>query len=206
MNVYARTIFPRLLDWGLSGQATAQYRQQVLAPVAGEVLEVGSGTGLNLPYYPSAVRRLRAVDPNPGMHRLAAQRCDRATFAIERHTARAEALPFADASFDGAVSTWTLCSIPALARALAEIRRTLKPSGCFAFLEHGLSPEPGVQRCQHGLTPLQKRIADGCHLNRDLGQAIAAAGFAIAEMNHAYLPQTPKPLGYLYYGTATKGD
>lgn len=202
MNPYARFLFPRLLDWSMSGEITARYRRQVLADLRGDVLEIGCGTGLNFPYYPPSLDRLVASDPNPGMLAIARQRLENLPFAVETVAAGGETLPFANGEFDAVVSTWTLCSIPDSGAALAEIRRVLKPGGTFAFVEHGLSPEIDVQTWQHRLTPLQKRIADGCHLNRDIAAGIAAAGLAIANLERTYMPDVPKVLGYLYLGHA----
>ncbi|MEO0947631.1 MAG: class I SAM-dependent methyltransferase [Cyanobacteria bacterium J06641_5] len=204
MNPYARLLFPRLLDWSMSGEITARYRRQVLKDLSGDVLEIGCGTGLNFPYYPSSLQTLVASDPNPGMLAIARKRQQELPFAIELVEAGGEALPFASDRFDAVVSTWTLCSIPDSAAALAEFQRVLKPGGKFVFVEHGLSPEQSVQTWQNRLTPIQKRIADGCHLNRNIAQLVESAGFAIASLEHLYMPDIPKVLGYLYLGAALK--
>lgn len=188
----------------MSGEITARYRRQVLSDLSGDVLEIGCGTGLNFPYYPANIRKLVASDPNPGMLAIARKRLEDLPFATELVATGGEALPFERDCFDAVVSTWTLCSIPDSAAALAEFRRVLKPGGKFVFVEHGLSPEQNVQTWQNRLTPLQKRIADGCHLNRDITQLVESAGFAIASLEHLYMPDIPKVLGYLYLGAALK--
>lgn len=181
-----------------------RHRRELLAEVAGDVLEIGFGTGLNLPYYSSDVRRLCAIEPNPGMLAIAAKRHPQAPFPVELFERGGEDLPFAASQFDCVVSTWTLCSIPDVAAALAEIRRVLKPEGRFYFVEHGLSQEPGVGAWQRRLTPIQKCIGDGCHLDRDMAQLVQNAGFSLRELRTFYLENTPKVLGYLYQGAAAK--
>lgn len=207
MSLYSRRIFPRLCHWVMADGRLGEARRRALEPAAGEVVEIGFGTGLNLAHYPAAVERVAGVDPNPGMHRLARPAVEAARgegLAVELHTAPAERLPFPDARFDCAVSTWTLCSIGDVEAALAEIRRVLKPGGRLLFLEHGLSHEPRVARWQRRLTPLQKRLADGCHLDRDAEALIATAGFAIPAAERFYLPWAPKLVGYLYRGVALR--
>ncbi|MDY7014540.1 MAG: class I SAM-dependent methyltransferase [Cyanobacteriota bacterium] len=205
MNFYSQVIFPRFLDLSMSSSMLAPYRQEVLAEVEGEVLEIGFGTGLNLPYYPPTVRKLVAVDPNPTMKRLAQKRIDASDIEVEFCQLSGELLPMDDNRFDSAVSTWTLCSIPKIEQALSEIYRVLKPGGRFFFIEHGLSHSASVQIWQHRLNPIQKRIGDGCHLNRDMERAIAGANFSFERLERRYLENTPKILGYLYKGVATKG-
>ncbi|WP_242026844.1 class I SAM-dependent methyltransferase [Phormidium tenue] len=179
------------------------YRREVLADVSGDVLEIGFGTGLNLPYYPDPVRQIVTVDPNPGVHRLAQQRIDASPITVDHRMLSGEALPMADHSFDSVVSTFTLCSIPNIEQALAEIYRVLRPGGRFFFVEHGLSDEPSVQVWQHRLTPLQKRIAGGCHFDRDMGQLIEQQ-FDQVELKAAYAQKVPKFAGYFYRGVAVK--
>jgi len=205
MNLYSELIFPRLVDWGMQGDLFRRQRQDLLAQPAGRVLEIGFGTGLNLPFYSKAVTQLTAVDPNPGMSRLARQRIARAPFPVDVRAASAETLPLPDNQFDWAVSTWTLCSIPDVLRALEEIRRVLVPGGQLAFIEHGLSEEPGIQRWQHRLTPLQQVVGDGCRLNRDFSQLLPAAGLICQELEQFYTGNAPKILGYTYRGIAIKG-
>jgi len=202
MGWYARVLFPRFLDFFISAPPLACCRQALLANVQGDVLEVGFGTGLNLPYYPSHIRRLTTVDVNPGMHALAQQRIRQSPISVDYRILNGESLPMLDHTFDSVVSTWTLCSIKNVARALREIRRVLKPEGRFFFVEHGLSDDPRVQRWQHCLNPLQKRIADGCHLNRNMRELIAAQQFHLVELRQFYIDSYPKILGYMYQGIA----
>lgn len=203
MGFYSRRIFPRLLDLTMAGEEMARYRRQLLQSVSGEVLEIGFGTGLNLPHYPDTVTRLTAIEPNQGMESLATNRLQNAPFDVAFMLGRAEALPFENECFDSAVCTWTLCSIPEIDRALKEVYRVLKPGGRFFFIEHGLSSEPGIATWQQRLTPLQRRIADGCHLNRSMGQLVAQV-FPQVKVETFYAQDLPKLLGYFYRGTATK--
>ena len=203
MGLYSQVIFPRLLDWVMSGPEFAQYRRELLADVEGEVLEIGFGTGLNLAYYPETVRKLIAIDPNAGMNQLARRRVESASIEVESRQLSGENLPLADNSFDSVVCTWTLCSIAQVEQALQEIHRVLKPGGRFFFIEHGLSNEPPIQTWQHRLTPLQKRIADGCHLDRDIEQLVAQQ-FQTLLLKQFYGENLPKIGGYFYQGVATK--
>ncbi|MDY6786027.1 MAG: class I SAM-dependent methyltransferase [Cyanobacteriota bacterium] len=204
MNFYSNVIFPRLLDLSMSSATLASYRQEILANAEGEVLEVGFGTGLNLPHYPPTVRKIVAIDPNPSMKPLAQKRIDASNIEVEFCQLSGESLPMDDNRFDTAVSTWTLCSIPQIQQALSEIYRVLKPGGRFFFVEHGLSPDRAIATWQHRLNPIQKRIGNGCHINRNIEEAIARANFRIERVERQYLENTPKILGYLYKGVATR--
>jgi ubiquinone/menaquinone biosynthesis C-methylase UbiE len=203
MNWYSRRVLPHLLEWTMAGEPFARYRRQVLSETSGDVLEIGFGTGLNLAYYPDAVSSLTVVDPNPGMANIAAPRIAEAPLEVISKPLRGEALTMADNSFDWVVSTWTLCSIADLDGALKEIRRVLKPGGRFTFIEHGLSPEPDLQRWQHRLTPLQKRIADGCHFNRAIADDVQAH-LSLERLDTFYEKDLPKVGGYFYRGVAVK--
>ncbi|HUF78723.1 MAG TPA: class I SAM-dependent methyltransferase [Thermoanaerobaculia bacterium] len=201
MSIYRHHIFPRLCHRALRDEETARRRRETLAALAGEVLEIGFGTGHNLPCYPATVTRVVGVEPNPGMHRLAARQVAAASQVVELVEDRAEELPFADASFDAVVSTFTLCSLADPTLALAELRRVLRPGGAFAFLEHGLAPEPKVARWQLRLTPLQRVVGDGCHLDRKIDDLVAAGGFTVEHLETGYQPG-PKVASYLYKGLA----
>ena len=203
MGVYSRLIFPRLLELTMSGRELGSYRQSLLQSVRGHVLEIGFGTGLNLPYYGDGVTALTAVDPNQGMAAIATPRIQSSSIDITLQTASAEALPMAPESFDAVVCTWTLCSIRHIDKALSEVHRVLKPGGKFFFIEHGLSPEPGVSTWQRRITPLQRRVADGCHLDRPMASLVKAV-FAQVELEEFYAVDLPKLLGYFYKGSATK--
>ena len=204
MGFFAQVIFPRLCDLVLNKSFVARHRRELLGSAQGEVLEIGFGTGLNLPYYPKGVYKLTAVDPNPGMHRLAQKRIKQRGIEVDQQVLSSERLPFEDSRFDCAVSTFTLCSIEDVAQALREVYRVLKPGGKFLFLEHGLSPEPRVQKWQRRLNGLQVRLANGCHLDRDMKALVAARPFASVEVEEFYLERTPRTHGYLYRGVATK--
>lgn len=203
MSFYSRRILPYLLDWAMSDRALTPYRQEVLAQVQGEVLEIGFGTGLNLSYYPEQIRKLVAIDANPGVHALAQKRVQASSIIVDHRILNGETLPFPDNQFDSVVSTWTLCSIAHVEQALGEIYRVLKPGGRFYFVEHGLSHDPAVQVWQHRLTPLQKLIADGCHLNRNIRQLVEGHFESVA-LEELYIDKLAKIVGYLYKGTATK--
>jgi ubiquinone/menaquinone biosynthesis C-methylase UbiE len=200
----SKVIVPRLCNLVLNRPLIARHRRELLAHAHSDVLEIGFGTGLNLPYYPRAVHQVTAVDPNPGMHRLAHRRIKRTGIKVDQHVLKGERLPFEDARFDCAVSTFTLCSIEDVAQALREVYRVLKPGGTFLFLEHGLSPEPSVQKWQHRLNWVQVRLANGCHLDRNMKALVAAQPFASADVEEFYLERTPKTHGYLYRGNAMK--
>lgn len=202
MNLYRRVIFPQLLDLALSGERIERYRRQLLAHVQGAVLEIGFGTGLNLSCYPEHIRKITGVDPNPGMGSLARRRIASSPIAVDWQVADAQELPFPSQSFDSVVSTWTLCSIPNVAKALGEIRRVLRAGGKLFFLEHGLSEDPQVQRWQNCLNPIQKVIADGCNLNRDMARLIREAGFRFEQLERFYMPDQPRFIGYTYQGIA----
>jgi ubiquinone/menaquinone biosynthesis C-methylase UbiE len=204
MRFFSQVIVPRLCDLLLNKSLLARHRRQLLAGAYGDVLEIGFGTGLNLPYYPERVHNLTAVDPNPGMHRLAQKRIKQRGIEVDQHVLGGERLPFEDGRFDCAVSTFTLCSIEGVDQALRKVYRVLKSGGKFLFLEHGLSPEPGVQKWQRRLNWLQVRLANGCHLDRDVKGLVAAQPFASVEVEEFYLERTPKTHGYLYRGVATK--
>jgi ubiquinone/menaquinone biosynthesis C-methylase UbiE len=203
MNIYSQVIFPHLLDWFMSSEELATYRQQVLANVEGEVLEIGFGTGLNLSYYPESLQKLVTVDPNLGSNKLAQKRIANANIQVDNRVLSGENLPMQDESFDTVVSTWTLCSIAKVEQALSEIYRVLKPGGKFIFIEHGLSPEPKIQTWQNRLNPVQKVIADGCNLNRNI-RSLVEKHFDNLVVEEWYIEEFPKLAGYTYQGIATK--
>ncbi len=187
----------------MSDPRLSHYRKEVLSDVSGKVLEIGFGTGLNLAYYPDTVQKLTTVDPNPGMNKLAKNRIESSDIDVEVRILSGEDLPFKNETFDSVVSTWTLCSIAQVERALAEINRVLKPGGKFFFIEHGLSNEPQIQGWQNFLTPVQKIVGDGCHLNRPI-QSLVENQFQILQLDRFYAPKIPKTVGYMYKGVAVK--
>ena len=204
MGFYAQVIVPLLCDFGLDRPFVARYRRELLAHASGTILEIGFGTGLNLPYYPSHVRKVTTVDPNVGMYRRARRRIKQAGIEVDQRVLGGERLPFEGNRFDCAVSTFTLCSIADVGQALAEVYRVLKAGGRFLFLEHGLSPEPQVQKWQRRLNWLQVRLANGCHLDRNMRELVVAQPFASVEVDEFHLERTPKTHGYLYRGIVTK--
>ena len=176
-------------------------RRKCLAEVRGDVLEVGFGSGLNLPHYPRGVKSVVAIDPSRVSAKLARKRIEQAPFPVEYLPLTGEEISAPDASFDSVVSTFTLCTIPDVAAALRQIRRVLKPDGRFFFVEHGRSDEPSVQRWQDRLNGVEKFLAGGCNLNRDMKQLIAGAGFEILTLEN-YYAKGPKVATYLYRGIA----
>jgi ubiquinone/menaquinone biosynthesis C-methylase UbiE len=204
VGFFSQVIAPRLCDFFLNKPLLARHRRTLIATAHGDVLEIGFGTGLNLPYYNEQVRKITAVDPNVGMHRLAQKRVRRARIEVDQRLLSGERLPFEDNRFDCAVSTFTLCSIANVGQAVTEAYRVVKPGGRFLFLEHGLSPEPRVQKWQRRLNRLQVRFANGCHLDRNVKELVAAQPFTSVEVEEFYLERMPKTHGYLYRGFATK--
>lgn len=202
MGFYTNKILPNLLNSAMTDKSLERLRPQTLVKARGETLEIGFGGGLNLPFYPPGVVSLTAVDVNPGMEKLARKVVADSPLKVDLHLLNGEELPFEDRSFDSVVSTWTLCSIERLDKALGEIRRVLRPDGRFIFIEHGLSPDTKVQKWQHRLNPLQKKLAGNCHLNRPIRTLIENQGFKISELNEFYLENTPKFVGYFYQGCA----
>jgi ubiquinone/menaquinone biosynthesis C-methylase UbiE len=170
--------------------------------LAGHVVEIGFGSGLNVPFYPSAVTQVTAVEPADVGWRLAGKRLRETRVPVHRAGLDAGSLPFPDDRFDAALSTWTMCTIPDIAAALRELRRVLKPEGTLHFVEHGLAPDAGVRRWQHRLEPLQKRLFGGCHLTRSIVELLRDGGFAISELDVYYEQGTPKPLGANSLGVA----
>jgi ubiquinone/menaquinone biosynthesis C-methylase UbiE len=179
------------------------YRQELLANASGDVLEIGFGTGLNLSYYPEEIEKLIAIDANPGVLSIAQKRIQASQISVQQQLLNGENLPMLDNTFDTVVSTWTLCSITNVEKAIQEIYRVLKPGGKFIFIEHGLSSETQVQVWQNRLTPLQKIIGDGCHLNRNIKQLIASK-FESVNVKEFYAEGIPKVFSYFYQGIATK--
>ncbi len=203
MGLYSQLIFPRLLELSMSSESMTNYRQRLLNEVSGDVLEIGFGTGLNLPHYSEAVTSLTTVDPNEGMSAIAQKRIDASPIPVKTRAISGEQLPMPEASFDNVVCTWTLCSIPNVEQALREAYRVLKPGGKFFFIEHGLSSEGNIARLQNWVTPVQKIVADGCHLNRKI-DALVSEVFDQVESEEFYADDLPKLMGYFYRGIATK--
>lgn len=204
MGFYQQTIFPRMMEWALGSETCSAERRRTLADARGDVLEIGFGTGLNLPHYSaSAITKLTIVDPAELMPDRVLARIAAAPFPVERARLDAERLPFDDARFDTVVSTWTLCSIPDPVAALREVRRVLRPEGRFLFLEHGLSERPWVARAQRLWNPLQKVIACGCNVDRRIDQLIAACGLATKKLERFDLAGELPIFSAMYRGVAT---
>ena len=178
-------------------------RLKLLRPTGGKVFEIGFGTGLNLPQYPDTVEKIWTADPNPGHSKKAHQRIEDSPIPVECQQLNGERLPFDDNFFDFAVSTWTLCSIDDLPKALSEIRRVLKPTGRFLFLEHGISPETKIARWQNRMNGLQMIFGDGCRLNRNFRELIPNKGFQLEAISEYYQKKQAQYVGYTYEGSAT---
>ncbi|TKS60782.1 MAG: SAM-dependent methyltransferase [Nitrospira sp.] len=206
MGLYSHHIFPRLMEWVMAGEEFRRLRTGLLAHVHGEVLELGIGTGLNLPHYPKTVTWLHAVDPAELLPKTVTERSARQSFPIRIQRITAESLPHADRSFDCVVSTWTLCTIPDPVKALREVRRVLKPVGTFLFLEHGRSDDQTIAIWQDRLNPIQNIIGCGCNLNRRIDQLIAESGLKIMILDRFQMKSVPRIGGEMYRGTATRPD
>jgi ubiquinone/menaquinone biosynthesis C-methylase UbiE len=202
---YDRCVLPRLINFAMSRDVVAKLRASNVPAARGVVLEVGIGSGLNVPFYTSAVERLVGVDPSPELLSMARQHTTKAPFPAELLARGAESVPFPDASVDTVVMTWSLCSMANPPAALTEMHRVLKPDGVFIFVEHGLAPDAGVQKWQNRLTPMWQRFAGGCHLNRPIAELIRAAGFAIDNLRTGYV-EGPKPMTFMYEGIAHADD
>jgi ubiquinone/menaquinone biosynthesis C-methylase UbiE len=202
MGVYSEKVLPRIIDVACDSKESHPQRRRVCEGLAGHVVEIGFGSGLNVPFYPSAVTQVTAVEPADVGWRLAGKRLRETRVPVHRAGLDAGSLPFPDDLFDAALSTWTMCTIPDIAAALRELRRVLKPEGTLHFVEHGLAPDAGVRRWQHRLEPLQKRLFGGCHLTRSIVELLRDGGFAISELDVYYEQGTPKPLGANSLGVA----
>jgi ubiquinone/menaquinone biosynthesis C-methylase UbiE len=188
MGAYGDYVVPRVINRVCGAKALHGYRRRVCDGLAGEVLELGFGSGLNVPFYPNAVTQVNAIEPSDVAWRLASGRVAASAVPVVRSGLDGQSLPLDDASQDAVLSTWTLCTIPDVAAALQEARRVLKPGGSFHFLEHGLAPDENVQRWQRRLEPVQRRIAGGCHLTRPIVDLLTGAGFVINEVDVFYEP------------------
>jgi ubiquinone/menaquinone biosynthesis C-methylase UbiE len=201
VSFYDRWILPLILDLVMRQGQLTKYRREVLAKASGRVLEVGVGSGLNFPLYGKQVEIVFGIDPSPRLLTIAHRRAAAAGVRAELLQGSATAIPLADNTIDTVVMTWTLCSILDPLVALREMRRVLKPNGKLLFVEHGLSPEPGIERWQHRLTPIWCHVAGGCHLDRKMDDLIRSAGFDLTELRTEYA-NGPRPMTYMYIGLA----
>jgi ubiquinone/menaquinone biosynthesis C-methylase UbiE len=204
MGIYSRFVLPRILDRAMKHDDLTELRAAVIPDARGVVLEVGIGSGLNLPFYSAAtVTQIYGIDPSADLLAMAQKKIARLRFPVTLMHQSADRIPLADVSVDTVVVTWSLCSIPNPLSVLQEMRRVLKPDGRLIFVEHGLSPDARVQSWQNRLTPFWRRLAGGCHLNRKMDELIRSAGFSIATLETRYIPG-PRPVTFMYVGTGTR--
>jgi ubiquinone/menaquinone biosynthesis C-methylase UbiE len=203
MTFYTDCVLPHLLNLAMRHKDLAAYRRRLVPAADGRVLEIGIGSGLNLPFYGQDVSEVVGLDPSAPLLRMAEREIRPSGRAVTMIKGSAEAIPLEDASFDTVVTTWTLCSIPDAPGALGEIRRVLKPSGSLLFVEHGRAPEASAARWQDRLTPIWKTIAGGCHLNRPIDALVRRAGFELSGLHVGYMAG-PKPFTFMYEGRARR--
>jgi ubiquinone/menaquinone biosynthesis C-methylase UbiE len=202
MGLYGEHVLPRIVNIACGMQSSNELRDRVCEGLHGQVVEIGFGSGLNVPYYPDSVAGVAAIEPADLGWKLASTRVAGSPVPIERSGLDGQSLPLADDSCDTALSTWTLCTIPDAIAALHEVRRVLKPGGTLHFVEHGLAPDDEVRRWQHRLEPLQKRLFGGCHLTRPILDLLTKAGFSIATVDVFYEERAPKFLTAQSLGVA----
>jgi len=202
MGFYGDVVVPYCIELSCGTKQLDPERQKVVAGLHGTALEIGFGSGLNLPHLPPAVTKLLAVDPSERARRIGKKRIAAVSCTLELVGLDAEVIQAPDASADSALSTFTLCTIPDAVRALREVKRILKPGGRLFFLEHGRAPDSGVARWQDRLNGVQQVVAGGCNINRDIPQLLRDAGFELVSLEARYFPKTPRTHGYLYSGSA----
>ena len=202
VGIYEQHMLPRIINVACGIKAAGPMRSRVCEGLHGQVVEIGFGSGHNVPFYPASIISVAAIEPADIGWRLAAERIAATTIQIERLGLDGQSLPLADDSCDTALSTWTLCTIPDAAAALREVRRVLKPGGTLHFVEHGLAPDEKVQRWQRRLEPVQKRMFGGCHLTRSITDLLTAAGFTITEIDVFYEKGAPKSMAAQSLGIA----
>ena len=204
MSFYQQHIVPHLVKLAMRNRELEPYRERVLAGAEGRVLEIGIGAGPNLEFYPASVKEILALEPSAKLIAMAQRAAGKSSVAVKFLEASAEAIPLERGSVDTVVMTWTLCSIPDAPQALEEMRRVLKPGGRLLFVEHGRSPDADVRKWQDRLTPIWKRFAGGCHLNRPISGLLEQAGFHVTHLTAGYMKRGPKPMAFLYEGSASR--
>jgi ubiquinone/menaquinone biosynthesis C-methylase UbiE len=192
MGFYGEHVLPRIVNAACGTKSYNELRNRVCEGLHGQVVEIGFGSGLNVPFYPDSIAGVAAIEPADLAWKLATTRLEESPISIERRGLDGQSLPLADDSCDTALSTWTLCTIPDPIAALHEVRRVLKPGGTLHFVEHGLAPDEKVQHWQHRLEPLQKRLVGGCHLTRPIVDLLTRAGFTISQVDVFYEEGAPK--------------
>ena len=202
MGFYAERIFPKIMNLVMNTKQSRRIRSEVCAPLAGDVLEIGFGSGLNLPHLPETVVRLRAVDPMQRGRVIAAKRLAASAVPVDFVGLDGQQLSLKDHSVDAVLATWTLCSSPDAVAAVREVRRVLKPGGKFHFVDHGRAPDEKVRKWQNRLNGLQNRMACGCNLNRDIPALIESGGLTIEQLTTFYAKGEPKTMGWTYQGVA----
>jgi ubiquinone/menaquinone biosynthesis C-methylase UbiE len=202
LGFYQDRILPHVINLAMQNRRLVPYRERVISAAEGRVLEVGIGSGLNMPFYGSQMRELIGLEPAPRLITMAQDAAAKAVLPVQLIEGTSEAIPLDSASIDTVVSTWTLCTIPNAIDALRERRRVLKPTGRLLFAEHGLAPEPNIQRWQNWLTPAWKRVGGGCHLNRAISRLIEESGFCVEQLSTGYVTGR-NPLTFMYEGAAT---
>ena len=206
MSVYGKYILPWGVNLACGGKPIARQRAKTVPRAKGEVLEVGIGSGLNLPFYDTAkVKKVWGLEPSPEMRRMAEGVARKVALEVAFLELPGEEIPLPDDSVDTVLVTYTLCTIPDVAQALRQIRRVLKPGAELLFCEHGLAPDNGVARWQNRIDPLWSKVSGGCHLNRPIDVLIASAGFRMADMETMYMPG-PRTHGFNYWGAAVAGS
>ncbi len=206
MGFYENRVLPFMINKACAGPPILKQREKVVPGAEGRVLEVGMGSGINLPYYdPARVEFVWGLEPSEGMRRLAAERIEAAPFEVKLLDLPGESIPLDDASVDTVLLTFTLCTIPDFRTALAQMRRVLKPGGKLLFCEHGEAPDESVRKWQNRINPLWKRIAGGCNLNRPIPHCLEEAGFVVQDLETLYLPNTPRIAAFNYWGRAALG-
>lgn len=203
-NWYETIVLPRLIHLSMRQKKLAEYRPRVVSAAKGRVLEVGIGSGLNLPFYPESVEGIIGLDSSPALLAMSRKARKRSRIPVTLMHGTAESVPLEDASVDTVVMTWTLCSILDPGRALAELWRVLKADGELLFVEHGRAPDLTVRKWQDRLTPVWKKIGGGCHLNRPIEELIASAGFMIDGLTADYMKNAPRAFAYMYEGRARR--